>query len=355
MITERENYLKAIEFKNPEWIPIHARLSPVTWHKYREGLEEIVLKHPLIFIDYKKGSINFDEFPPCFREGEYYRDNWGCLWFNTYGGLEGQVVEHPLSDWKTLDVFKPPDPLKKSERGDRDWDNIKRDVEEARKKGLPVRGTGERLFDRLYFLRGFENLMVDFATDDPHLPKLIEMLLDYEILLVNKWLEIGVDIIGFHTDIGTQSSLMINPAKFRKYIKPMFKEIFMNCRNAGVHVYLSSDGNLLEIVDDLIECGVSVHDPQFRANTLEGIERVYKGKMCVNLDLDRQMFPFCKPEDIDAHVREAVMKMDSPKGGLMVNGAIYGVDVPLENIEALFVALEKYCLKGKGRGSSGTI
>lgn len=55
-------------------------------------------------------------------------------------------------------------------------------------------GNGERLFDRLYFLRGFENLMIDFATDAPELSKLIDMLSDYEMKLVNKWLEIGVDV-----------------------------------------------------------------------------------------------------------------------------------------------------------------
>jgi len=295
--------------------------------------------------DYKKGSVNFDEFPSCNREGEYYRDNWDCLWYNAQGGLEGQVVENPLADWKALNTYEMPDPLLKSERGERNWEKIKEDIEERKKRGFLTTGDGERLFDRLYFLRGFENLMIDFATDAPQLPQLIKMLLDYEMKIVNKWLEIGVDVIGFHTDIGTQKGLMISPAKFRKYIKPMFKEIFTTCRKAGTHVSLSSDGCLLEIVDDLIECGISMHDPQIRANTLEGIVKAYKGKVCVNLDLDRQMFPFCKPEDIKKQVKEVVERLGSPKGGLMVLGEIYGGDVPLENIEMLSEAMEEYCLK----------
>jgi len=346
-MTERENYLRTIEFHNPQWIPCSVGFSPATWHKHREKLEELVLRHPLIFKDYKKESIDFDEFPPYYREGEYYRDNWGCLWYSAQGGLEGQVIEHPLADWKALGTYKIPDPLFKSERGERDWKKIKKDIQERKRKGLLTIGDGERLFDRLYFLRGFENLMIDFATDAPELPRLIEMLLDYEMRLVNKWLEIGVDVIGFHTDIGTQNSLMISPEKFRRYIKPMFKKIFTTCRKAGTHVSLSSDGRLLEIIDDLIECGVSIHDPQLRANTLEGVERVYKGKMCINLDLDRQMFPFCKPKDIKKQVREVVEKLGFPKGGLMVFGQIFGGDVPLENIEALCKAMEEYCLKGK--------
>jgi uroporphyrinogen decarboxylase len=215
---------------------------------------------------------------------------------------------------------------------------------EARAKGLLAGGNGERLFDRLYFLRGFEALMFDFALEPPELPRLIAMLEAYELSLVRRWLEIGVDVIGFHTDIGTQAGLMIHPNKFRQYIKPLFKHLFQTCRQAGTHVSLSSDGRLLDIVDDLVECGVSVHDPQLRANTLDGIARAYKGKLCANLDLDRQSFPFITTTDIRRQVKEVVEVMADPQGGLMVMGGIYGADVPLQNIEALCVAMEDYCL-----------
>ena len=53
-----------------------------------------------------------------------------------------------------------------------------------------------------------------------------ELLRRHEMGLVATWLELGVDLIGFHTDIGTQNSLMISPAHFRRYLKPLFKELF---------------------------------------------------------------------------------------------------------------------------------
>ncbi|MQY59643.1 MAG: hypothetical protein GH144_08610 [Clostridia bacterium] len=342
----RENYLRAIEFRNPQWIPITVYILPAAWMKYREDLEKIILRHPKIFRHYKKGNKDFDECPLGYRKG-YYRDNWGCLWYNLEEGILGQVVEHPLSDWKFLDTYKPPDPFKKGDFGEYDWDEIKRTVEEQKKKGLLTSGSGGQLFTRLWYLRGFENLMMDIATDDPHLLRLIEMLTDYALKLVNEWLKIGVDIIGFHTDIGGQNSLMISPTKFRKYIKPMFKKIFMTYRKAGMHVFLSSDGCLLEIIDDLVECGVSVHDPQFRANTLEGILKAYKAKLCAMVDLDQQeVLPFGTPKEIDKHVRDVVKKLNSSRGGLMIYTEIQQT-YPLRNIEAIFEALEKYCLPNK--------
>lgn len=345
-MNERENYIRAIEFRNPQWIPVEVAVLEDAWRKYREDLEKIVLRRPKIFGSYEKGSKDFDECPFHKRKG-FRQDNWGCLWHSLEHGNVGQVVEHPLSDWRLLDTYRPPNPLKKGSWEDRNWDEVKKGIEERKEKDLLTYGHGEDLFTRLYYLRGFENLMIDIATDDPHLLDLIEMLADYEMKLVDKWLEIGVDRIAFHTDIGTQNGLMISPAKFRKHIKPMFKKIFMTCRNAGTHVFLSSDGCLLEIIDDLVECGVSVHDPQVRANTIEGISKVYKGKLCASVDLDQQkILPFGTPRDIDKHVKEVVEKLNAPEGGLMLYVEIQR-PYPLENIEAIFEALEKYCLTNK--------
>lgn len=345
MISARENWLRAVQFRGPEWIPVTVGFSPLTWHEHREALEEVVLRHPVLFPGFARGSYDFRApYGPVYREGECFRDNWGCLWQNVLGGLEGQVVESPLADWAALDSYQPPDLLTRSERGERNWPQIEQNVRQARDAGHLLWGDGERLFDRLYFLRGFENLMLDFATDEPSLSRLIEMLTEYELRLVRKWLDLGVDVVAFHTDIGHQRALMISPAQFRRTIKPMFMAIFQACREAGALVYLSSDGCLLEIVDDLIECGVCVHDPQVRANTLDGIARAYRGRLCANVDLDRQMFRFCKPGDIWRQVEEAVQKVGAPEGGIMLAGSVWDAGVPLENIEALCAALEQFRL-----------
>ena len=315
VLSEKENWLRAIEFRGPERIPCSVSLSISAWHHYREELEDLVLAHPLIFGDFQRGEIDFDGFPPGYA-GKY-RDNWGCLWHTPDEciGLEGQVIESPLSDWDAFDTYSPPDIETKRERGNRDWKSTAEGMRKAKEDGLLCVGYAERLFDRLYFLRGFENLMVDIGTDDSRLPKLIDMLLEYERELVQHWLDMDVDAVKFHTDIGMQHALMISPEQFRKYIKPMFKELFGMCREAGAHVLLSSDGRILEIVDDLIECGVTLHDPQLRANTLDGIVAAYKGRMCVDVDLDRQMFPFCTPQDIRQQVEDVVKALGDPEGG----------------------------------------
>ncbi len=345
-MNERENWLRAVRLQHPEWIPCSMSIGPLTWHAYRSDLEQVVLAHPRLFPRYRAGGADFyDAMPPVYRQGEYFLDHWGCTWYNIQSGLEGQVVGHPLEDWSALDSYVMPDPKQWSERGSRDWDAIARDVALKKMEGLLVWGDGERLFDRLYFLRGFENLMFDFADEPPQLQRLVAMLEAYEIELIRLWLSLGVDVMGFHTDIGTQHGLMIHPAAFRKYIKPMFARLFQACREGGALVYLSSDGRLIDIVDDLIDCGVAVHDPQIRANTLADIARAYRGRLCANVDLDRQGFPFMTPAAIREHVKQVVDVMAVPEGGLMVAATAWGDDIPLRNIAAMCEALEDFCFQ----------
>jgi uroporphyrinogen decarboxylase len=342
-MTDRENYIRAATFGSPEWIPCSMGFSPLTLRQHKTDLDSLMRAHPRIFPEYDPETFDFyDTMPVVYRKGERYTDTWGCTWDNVIEGLEGQVIGHPLADWSVLDRWNPPDPMTKTERGERDWAATRAEVEDRKRRGLLTHGGAERLFDRLYFLRGFENLMMDFATHPPELDRLIEKLAAFEHAVVDQWVKIGMDIISFHTDIGTQKGLMISPDGFRRHLKPLFEPLFRKIRKAGSIVLLSSDGRILEIIDDLVDYGLQIHDPQLRANGIADIRKTYKGKLCINLDLDRQGFPFMTPAELRDQVHEAVDELADPRGGLMLMAQVYG-EVPLRNIHALAEALEEFC------------
>ncbi|MDD4494673.1 MAG: uroporphyrinogen decarboxylase family protein [Eubacteriales bacterium] len=138
-----------------------------------------------------------------------------------------------------------------------------------------------------------------------------------------------------------QKGLAIGPDKWRKYIKPCFKAMYEMVKKAGKYVYMHTDGMIYEIIPDLKECGVDMINPQFSANGLDNLIRVCKGKIPIDLDLDRQLFPFASPSQIDDHVRQSVEELYLPEGGLALKAEI-GYEVPLNNVAVLFDALRKY-------------
>jgi hypothetical protein len=200
------------------------------------------------------------------------------------------------------------------------------------------------MYLRLSDLRGFDEIMVDFAEEPPELQMLIDKVLAYNLRQVKRKaekLDGAPGFVYFGDDLGMQDRLPMRPEKWRKYLKPCFREIYKAIREKGHYVYMHTDGHILEIIPDLIDCGVDVVNPQVGANGLENLASACKGKICVDLDLDRQKLPFWKPADIDAHVKEAVEVLGSPEGGLWLKGEVAD-DVPLENVEALCCAMETY-------------
>jgi hypothetical protein len=282
---------------------------------HREAMDEIVARHPVLFGP-QTGDRDYDAVGGTYVAGEHV-DVWGCVWSNVQTGMESIVTEHPVPTREAVRTLQMPE-------------------EDA---GLPHGFMYLRLAD----LRGFEELMVDFAEEPPELQLLIDTVLAYNLRQGRiKLGDLGDEpqIVYFGDDLGMQNSLPVSPAKWRRYLKPCFCTIYRPFREAGHYVYMHTDGHIVEIIPDLIDCGVNVVNPQVRANGLEALAEVCKGRICVDLDLDRQLFPFCTPDEIDAHIRQAVEILGSPHGGLWLKAEI-GFDVPLENVEAICAALER--------------
>ena len=351
----REDWLKVVELKGCGEIPCSLVMAGAVWNEYRDGLTKIVKRYPDVFNESSLPEGGRVEYGARNRLSELWRDRWGCTWNNAYAGIEGQVVEHPLADWDAFDHFAPPDPAHGDDLRAIDWPRERATIETARKRGELTRGSTSHgfLFQRLYYLRGFENLMIDFATREPRLGRLIEMILEFNLDIVRRYLEIGVDVMHFGDDLGMQERLTISPADWRRYIKPAYARLFGPCREAGAHVILHSDGYIVDIMPDLVEIGVTILNPQDLCNGLENIRRHVKGKVCIDLDVDRQkIVPFGTPDQIERHVQTCVETLGSPEGGLMLVCGIYP-GTPLANIEAVARGMSRcrtmFCDAGRSR------
>ncbi len=306
-----------MQFRFPDRIPVEINVLPATWSLHGRAMDELVERFPSLFGDRPRQRYTDTAAQAKYVEGDYV-DAWGCVWSNVRTGMASIVTHHPVPTREDVHSLRVPDA----------------------NEGLPHGFMYLRLCD----LRGFEELMLDFAEEPPELQMLIDIVLAYNLRqLKNMKLaqRSSPEIIRFGDDLGMQRSLPISPQKWRKYLKPCFAELYGRCRDAGHWVYMHTDGHVVEIIPDLIECGVKVLNLQVGANGFDSLAETCKGKICVHLDLDRQQFPFFTADDINDHVREAVERLGSPNGGLWLQAEI-GPDVPLRNVETLCIALEKY-------------
>lgn len=343
-LSPRENYLRNATMTGPEWIPSNVVISGASWNQLREEAEEVLLRHPVLFPGFQKGQRPFGEYS-ISREDEYrFTDNWGCVWRCEIEGLEGIVDGHPLDDWSALETYLPPDPLLVGDRGPVDWESSRRHVAAAKEHGhLTSGGTAHGfMFMRMYYLRGFEDLMLDFTTEPPELQKLIDLIGLHTRTIVDQWLSMGVDVVEFAEDLGTQTASVLSPSTFHKWITPAYKSLMQPCKQAGALVALHSDGHVMELMDEFLEAGVDIINPQDLCNGIDDLAREVKGRMCLRLDIDRQsVVPYGTRKEIRDLIEEEVRKLGSPQGGLEFICGVYP-PTPAENVDALCSALEEF-------------
>jgi hypothetical protein len=307
-------YVKAMTFQSPESIPVTVLPMPALWNKYPEEMREISSRYPQFF-DNPGEALNYDGWTT-YHVGTY-TDEWGCVWSNIKEGQESMVTGHPVKTREDILKLKIPDD----------------------RTGRMPHGF---MYLRLLDLRGFEEAMIDFAEEPPELQVLIDKVLEYNLIQTEIAVQKNKERVQVQgDDLGIQTGLAIGREKWIKYLKPCFTAIFGKMRRAGKLVFMHTDGCVYEILPDLREAGADMVEVQYRANGLENLARVCKGKIPINLDLDRQYLPFATPQGIEAHIRECVEALYLPEGGLGI--FLYlGDDIRLEIIEAALKALDKY-------------
>jgi len=95
-------------------------------------------------------------------------------------------------------------------------------------------------------------------------------------------------------------------------------------------------------VDDLLAAGVEALNLQDLVNDLDWIADRLKGRVCIDLDVDRQRVTVHgTPADVDALIRREVETLGAPEGGLTM---IYGLypGTPLANARAVAEAMHRY-------------
>lgn len=345
MDTIDRNTVRAIRFERPDYVPIVFWINPACWHHYpREVLLELMDDHRMLFPGFNAEKESEPELAPFERAGAPYTDAWGCVWQTTDDGITGAVTGHPLADWSAFENFVPPDPDAGNGVVPIDWTEVKDRITAAESDGRHYAGSLEHghCFQRLSYLRGYENLLLDMADDEARLRRLIEMVETFNAELVRRYVDLGVKMMRYPEDLGMQVGPMLSPEQFRKYIKPVYERLTAPARQAGCLVHMHSDGDIRDLVDDIALSGVDALNLQDLVNGIDWIAANLKDGVCIDIDIDRQQITrFGAPEQIDGLIREEVEKLGSPVGGLMM---IYGLypGVPVENVKAVMDAMERY-------------
>ncbi len=210
---------------------------------------------------------------------------------------------------------------------------------------------GCNLFEWGTFLRRIDNFLMDLATEEDNVHRLLDALLEIHMATLDKvFASVGdlVDIIRFGDDLGMDRGPLMSPTTYRTFFKPRHAAL-----NAYVHkhttlkTFLHSCGSIHKLLPDLIEAGVDIINPvQITAKDMEP----WRLKADFGKDITfwgggadtRVVLPHGTIAEVKDHVRRNIDTFAPGGGFVFVPAHNMLPDIPPRNIEAMFQAVDEY-------------
>jgi uroporphyrinogen decarboxylase len=271
-----------------------------------------------------------------YQTEDTYVDEWGIGWRSVnyqtrFGqGRYTEIFDHPLADDEKVISYDAPDPNRPELFKDA------ADVIQKYKEDYWIVGvTVTTIFECAWALRGLDQLLVDFLVD----PDLAEAVLDipykYHLTAAKRLVELGVDMVWLGDDVGTQSSMLMSPDVWRRFLKPRMANLVASLKriNPRVKVAYHSDGNIYAIIPDLIEIGVDVLNPiQPACMDPVLLKEQYGDKLCFwgSIDVQRTL-PFGTPLDVRQEVITRIETLGKGGGFILAPTHHVQLDTPLAN------------------------
>lgn len=256
---------------------------------------------------------------------------------NTGAHISGQTVwyEKPYKTIADLEAWQPtePNPGPAVQAAVERYAAVKAALEP---KTVVMRQGGAFL---LYYQTGLE--LFAYALEDR--PSLLEAMIE------NRYAHVKAYIAGLCAhrpgpafqiceDLGYKNGLLFSPEFLRRVYLPRLKELADIIHGCGMKVIQHTDGNVTEILDELVDAGIDGLNP-LEGMDLAAVKQRYGKHLLLIGNVDARVLSFGTPED----VRQAVaanIRAGRGQGGhwLDTSAGEFMPDVPLHNALAYFDA-----------------
>ena len=329
MPSKKEIVRKAISLQQVHPIPY--------WISFTLGARKMLQEHlHSDNLDAFLGNFVIDAFAnslhgvmPADLKGDTWEDDFGVVWKGA-GVDRGAPYGHPLAEDASLKKYKFPDPA-----DPRRFSHLDQFLKDNSDLFTIVCVDFGLLFERAWYLRGMENLLMDFYLNPAFVDDLLDSLLEYylqsiEIISAFK----GFDAVCLIDDYGIQHRLIIAPQLWRRFFKPRLKKIVEALTRHGLIAHLHSCGNVTQLVGDFIEIGISVLDPlQPGAMDAGQIKKKFGHQLTLLGGFSTQeIIPKAEKQQVKQHIEDCLATLGKGGGYIASNGIPLQTDVPLENM-----------------------
>jgi uroporphyrinogen decarboxylase len=241
-----------------------------------------------------------------------YTDAWGCVWHGGEHGGPPALKRSPLEDAEKIASYQLPMELLDRSR-----------FAKANKSCLATNRfvlawSEVRPFDRLRFLRGSEAALMDLARGTKDIRCLLGMLHEFACKELELWAETEVDGVAFRDDWGTPEGLLIAPEMWRDIFRPLYREYCKILHAKDKFVFFHSDGNIWDILGDLIKAGIDAIHLQMDLMDVERLAKRFRGRVTFWGEMDcRRLHDPGSGDEFRKAVQAVRKALDFGSGGVI--------------------------------------
>ncbi len=360
-LSPKERVLKAINFEEPDRVPIFITITPQVAEKLSQYLGIPDYTHPDSPL--AENRISYTELlvhlgndivgigacapkdnPTREIEKDILINEWKITYQKT--DLYGEMREHPLAHAETVsDVenFEMPDPLAEGR-----FDHAKAMVKKYGDRYAICGDTETTILEVSWYLVGMEKFFMDLAMKKSYVFALMDRVMEYSVGVAKELIKIGADIIWLGDDMGTQRGMMISPKMWREVFKERMRFVISELKreNPNIKIAYHCCGSYFPIMAELIEVGVDILNalqPTAVNMDLKNIKDTFGTEASLFGGIDTQnIMPFGSLDDIENEVKRVIASAASGGGYILAGAHNIQPDTSVQKLLKLFEFARKY-------------
>jgi len=259
-------------------------------------------------------------------------------------GAYEEAVNPPLANARTVREIEGFDWPKAD-----DWDASSLRKECLEWRNYPIVAASYEPFYLYCRLRGMEQALEDLMVNPALVDAAMERIFEIHAGIVRNALVAAGDLATFvyvAEDLGTQESLLMSPAAFRRSIKPWLSRMIDLVHACGAKAFHHDDGAIRPLLPDLIEIGIDVLNPvQWRCRGMDRrtLAEEFGRSVVFHGGIDNQYtLPFGSAQEVRRQVAENITIFRGAKGYIVSPCHNIQANTPTVNIVALYNAVKEF-------------
>jgi len=347
-MTPKERFMTAMSLEQPDKVPLHDFLfSKPLFNEVLGGSIEAYEAESAVRCATKLGFDaiwipvgGYAGYSPKYVGNNKYIDEWGTTYqHNETSWPIDAPVDYPIKNREDYKNWAPPNPSDSARTIP---------IKEAIKcndGGIALLSGVLGPFTCVGMLMGYEQMALSFYDVPELVSDLLEEGAEFSIICGKNLIEAGADALLLSDDLGYTNGLFISPDMMRSKVLPVIKRMVVEFQKLGAKVILHCDGNINQILPDVVGTGINaLHPIERKAHMdIEQVKKEYGSGLCIFGNVNSSTtLPYGTFEDIEEEVKEC-LRAAGPGGGYVI-GSDHSISqgIPIKNALHFFDTIHKY-------------